>query len=85
MGGVLGGIAILVLIVGMILMLVRRNQNAENKSRIPQSIGGKLWSSSKANTPDMHEVSGTDARIQLDAREIELQELDAGRAFHELH
>ncbi|MCJ1263662.1 hypothetical protein MMC22_003532 [Lobaria immixta] len=82
-GGVLGGIAILVLIVGMILILVQRNQNAGNKSRIPQSSGGKLWSSSRANTPDLHEVFGTDARIELDARHI--QELDAGRAFHGLH
>ncbi|MCJ1430074.1 hypothetical protein MMC29_007989, partial [Sticta canariensis] len=74
-GGVIGGIAILVLIIGMILILTRQYLHAGSKPKKARS--------SIAKPPVPHEVSGTDARKDLGARQM--QELDASRDFHELH
>ena len=75
MGGVIGGIAILALIIGMILILTRQYLHAGSKPKKARS--------SIAERPVPHEVSGTDAKKELDARQM--QELGAGRDFHELH
>ena len=73
-GGVIGSIAILALIIGMILILTRTYRHAGSKAKKARS--------SIAARAVPHEVAGTDARKELDARQM--QELEGGRNFHEL-
>ncbi|MCJ1425636.1 hypothetical protein MMC29_003536 [Sticta canariensis] len=60
-GGVIGGIALLVLIIGMILVFRRQYLHAGSKPKRTQS-------SSAGSVA--HEISGTDSSQELDARQV---------------